>query len=163
MNTDHGPIEECNFLFSCNENSMMTTDQKTLVHLYTMACSVTFFIIIVWFLERTVWVYFRRYSYGVEDSVEAAETNLRFSEMNGIEAFIPVVRRYELTDPIICVNVSNIPSEYLPIPEGQYFGSGAEDPQAYSVAKIEEFPLGTQESDMKVIKLIIDNYYVNFT
>ena len=62
-----------------------------------------------------------------ESANEAGETNIRFTEMNGIDAFIPVVTRREMTDPIICVDVSETPSQYLPIPKS-YFDA-KEDPQ----------------------------------
>lgn len=116
----------------------MTSDQKQLVELYTVACSITFFIIIIWIIYRHLWKYVAKMLYGYEVEHEAAIKGVRYSEMNGIDAFIPVVERYNLLDPIICANVSSVPSEYLPIPKG-YFDI-MDDPQIFSVVKFEEFP-----------------------
>lgn len=124
---DMGPKEECNFLFSCNTNTFMTDDQKTLVELYTIGCSITFFIIIIWVFLRVLGEYVMRIFRGfTDDSNEAGETSIRFSEMNGIDAFIPVLNPPEITDPIICVDVSKIPVQYLPIPKN-YFNTN-DDP-----------------------------------
>jgi len=146
MDTDDGPIEQCNFLFSCETNADMTSDQTQLVELYTIACSITFFIIVIWILYRHLGNYISKMLYGIEIENEAAIRGVRYSEMNGIDAFIPVVERANLLDPVICANVSEVPADYLPIPKG-YFDV-MDDPQIFSVVKFEEFPFLDEDDEV---------------
>lgn len=144
FNSDGGKYEYCYFLFRCDTTDAMTSEQKELVKIYSMAASVTFFIIIVWFFYRNVWSSVQRIFFGWVGGVEAAETDIKFGEVEAIDAFVPVVNRNELTDPILCVDVSNIPYDYLPLPKG-YFDI-RDDPQLFSIVKHEEFP-GIDEGD----------------
>ena len=116
----------------------MTSDQKSLVDIYTMAASITFFMLIAWIFYRNGWSWIQRFFIGYVGGVEAEETDVKFAGVEGMDAFIPVVKLSQMTDPILCADVSQIPEKYVPIPKG--FFDVSDDPQGYSVVKHEEFP-----------------------
>ena len=137
-NTDDTGYEYCYFLFKCNQNSEMTTDQTKLVDVYTMTSSVAFFILVAWIFYRNIWSWVQSFFIGYVSGVEADETEIKFADVEGIEAFVPHVKYSTMTDPMLCVDVREIPEEYLPIPKG--FFDIRDDPQIFSVVKHEEFP-----------------------
>lgn len=123
----------------------MTEDQKSLISIYNVGATISFFMIIAALLYRHVGAMLLKVFIGFELSGEADETDILFGDVDGIDAFVPVVTHPNLTDPILCADVSDIPDEYLPIPRG-YFDV-QEDPQAFSIVKHEEFPSINSQDD----------------
>lgn len=82
----------------------MTTDQRGLVRFYS-GSTIAAFIIVVGYL--VVWRAYKVISSLWSDATHEVgdASSLLFRDIGGIQAYIPVVNRADLTEPVICVKI----------------------------------------------------------
>lgn len=130
----------------------MTNDQKRAVNLYSMGTVVSFGILMWWLLIGNFGASLQRiFCRSEKDSLNDDESPVRYQD-EAIDAYVAVVYRNELKDPVICCNVDDIPSINLPVPKG-YWDTDISG-QEFSVAVFDEFPFLDPATDGAYLKVI---------
>jgi hypothetical protein len=81
----------------------MTKDQRGLVRFYTGSTITAFAIVVSYLVVYRVFKFVSNLWRDTAHEVGDA-SSLLFRDVGGIPAYIPIVTRPELTDPVICVN-----------------------------------------------------------
>mmetsp|Transcript_22556 Transcript_22556/g.32971 ORF Transcript_22556/g.32971 Transcript_22556/m.32971 type:complete len:978 (-) Transcript_22556:237-3170(-) len=128
---------------SCDITPHMTQDQSKLVKLYGYACIVALSILLAWGLlyrvsKRILKLFSPSMMKSVNDKTHS-NGSATFRCIQGAPAYVPVVERKQLLAPIICCDVSRVPTRFSPV---RISGSWDEqhDPVEFSVFKSGDYP-----------------------